>query len=61
VVLWELGDSQQQFLHNADRIEARRQKRELDVFAQRYIAYAEKNPNPKPFEQFVAVIRSMHG
>ncbi|TMR39513.1 DEAD/DEAH box helicase family protein [Actinomadura geliboluensis] len=61
VVLWELGDSQQQFLHNADRIEARRQERELDVFAQRYTAYAEKNPNPKPFEQFVAVIRSMHG
>jgi superfamily II DNA or RNA helicase len=60
VVLEERGNSHQQFLHDTDRIEARRQERELHVFAQRYATYAATTPNPQPFTRFVAVIRSMH-
>jgi len=61
VVLAERGSAHQQFLHDADRVEARRQERELHALAQRYADYAAATPNPRPFEEFVAVIRSIHG
>jgi superfamily II DNA or RNA helicase len=61
VVLAEQGSAHQQFLHDIDRVEARRQERELHALAQRYAAYAAATPNPRPFEEFVAVIRSIHG
>ena len=61
VVLAERGSAHQQFLHDAERVEARRQERELHALAQRYAAYAAATPNPRPFEEFVAVIRSIHG
>ncbi len=61
VVLAEYGDAHQQFLHDIDRVEARREERELHAFAQRYAAYASNTPAPRSFEEFVAVIRSTHG
>lgn len=61
VVLAEHGDIHQQFLHDVDKVEARREERELHTLAQRYAAYAEKEPNPRTFEEFVSVIRSLHG
>lgn len=61
VVLAEQGSAHQQFLHDVDRVEARRQERELHALAQRYAAYAAATPDPRPFEEFVAVIRSIHG
>lgn len=61
VVLAEHGDTHQQFLHDIDKVEARREERELHTLAQRYAAYAEKTPNPRTFEEFVSVIRSIHG
>ncbi|MFD3402171.1 DEAD/DEAH box helicase family protein [Kribbella sp. NPDC058693] len=61
VVLEEQGDSRQQFLHTPDQVEARREERELHALAQRYAAYAASTAIPRSFEDFVAVIRSMHG
>jgi superfamily II DNA or RNA helicase/very-short-patch-repair endonuclease len=61
VVLAEQGDTYQQFLHQLDHIEARREERELHALAQRYAAYAAATPNPRSFEQFVNVVRSIHG
>lgn len=61
VVLSEQGESRQQFLHDLDRVEARREERELHALAQRYAAYAATTADPRPFEQFVAVIRNAHG
>jgi superfamily II DNA or RNA helicase len=60
-VLAEYGDSNQQLLHNIDRVEAWREERELHALAQRYAAYAATRPHPRTFEEFVAVIRSSHG
>lgn len=61
VVLAECGDDHQQFLHDIDQVEARREERELHAFAQRYAAYASTTSTPRSFEEFVAVIRSTHG
>jgi superfamily II DNA or RNA helicase/very-short-patch-repair endonuclease len=61
VVLAEQGDTHQQFLHDIDKVEARRDERELHALAQRYAAYAESTLNPRTFEEFVSVIRSIHG
>jgi superfamily II DNA or RNA helicase len=61
VVLAEQGDTLQQFLHNIEQVEARREERELHTLAQRYADYATTRPNPRSFEEFVAVIRSTHG
>ncbi|WP_169944436.1 DEAD/DEAH box helicase family protein [Microbispora sp. H11081] len=60
-VLAEQGDTRQQFLHTLDQVQARRQERELHALANSYARYAATTPNPKPFEEFVAVIRSTHG
>ena len=61
IVLAEQGDTHQQFLHDIDRVEARRDERELHALAQRYAAYAESTPDPRTFDEFVSVIRSIHG
>ncbi|MFB9831147.1 DEAD/DEAH box helicase family protein [Actinoallomurus acaciae] len=61
VVLTEQGDIHQQFLHDINRVEARREEREMHAFAQRYAVYVASTPNPRPFEDFVAVIRATHG
>jgi superfamily II DNA or RNA helicase len=61
VVLAEQGNTRQQFLHDIDQVEARREERELHALAQRYADYAAARPNPRSFEEFVAVIRSTHG
>jgi superfamily II DNA or RNA helicase/very-short-patch-repair endonuclease len=61
VVLAEYGASRQQLLHGVDRVEARREERELHALAQRYAAYAATTPNPRSFDAFVAVVRSTHG
>ncbi|MBN1174103.1 MAG: hypothetical protein JXA67_18165, partial [Micromonosporaceae bacterium] len=60
-VLAEYGDTHQQLLHGVDRVEARREERERHSLAQRYAVYAAKTPNPRTFEEFVTVIRSVHG
>jgi superfamily II DNA or RNA helicase len=61
VVLAEQGDTHQQFLHDIEQVEARREERELHALAQRYAEYAATRPNPRSFQEFVAVIRSTHG
>jgi type I site-specific restriction endonuclease len=61
VVLAESGVTHQQFLHDIARVEARRDERELHTYAERYTAYAAANINPKPFNEFVAVMRDLHG
>jgi hypothetical protein len=60
-VLAESGDTYQQFLHGIATVEARRDEREMDAYAQRYAAYAATTPNPRPFAQFVEIMRDLHG
>lgn len=56
-VLFEHGAIEQRVVHDVDRLEHRRQERELEAIAQRYAAYAESSANPVSFEEFVTVIR----
>lgn len=57
-VLIENGSVGERILHDVERVEARRQERELEALAQRYAVYAAATENPATFDQFVAVIRS---
>jgi superfamily II DNA or RNA helicase len=56
-VLFESGTFDQRIVHDVDRLEQRRQERELEAIAQRYAAYAKTNPNPVSFDEFVDVVR----
>ncbi|WBB88165.1 MULTISPECIES: DEAD/DEAH box helicase family protein [Micromonospora] len=60
-VLAETGHTYQQILHDTAAVEAHRDERELDAYAQRYAAYAAATPNPRPFTQFVEIMRDLHG
>lgn len=60
-VMFERGGIQERVVHDATRIEARREERELEALAQRYAIYAASTAAPATFEQFVAVIRSTRG
>lgn len=60
-VLFERGVVEQHIVHDQERVEQRRQERELEMLAQRYARYAAASPNPLPFEQYVEVIRSLNG
>jgi len=61
VVLSEYGETHQQFLHELARVEARREERELHTYAERYAAYASATQEPKAFDEFVAVMKGLHG
>jgi superfamily II DNA or RNA helicase len=60
-VLLERGAIEQRVVHDERRVEQRRAERELEAFAQRYAAYAQSTANPVTFEQFVDVMRKLHG
>jgi len=57
-VLYEHGQIEERIVHDAGRVEARREERELEALAQRYAAFAASTEHPPTFEQFVSVIRS---
>lgn len=57
-VLIENGSVGERILHDVERVETRRQERELEALAQRYAVYAAATENPATFDQFIAVIRS---
>jgi superfamily II DNA or RNA helicase len=60
-VLFERGAIEKRVVHDEQRVEQRRAERELEAMAQRYAAYAQSTPNPVTFEQFVDVMRKLHG
>lgn len=60
-VLFERGAMERRVLHDAERVEQRRQERERETFAQAYAAYAASTPNPVNFDRYVDAIRRMHG
>ncbi|MFC4118965.1 DEAD/DEAH box helicase family protein [Nonomuraea zeae] len=60
-VLHEEGNTREQFLHTPMSIEARVEERRLHAMAQAYAKYVAQTSEPRPFEQFVAVMRSTHG
>lgn len=58
-VLFEEGTIQKRIVHNEDRIEQRKNERELESLAGRYAEYVQSTETPIPFEQFVKVIRKL--
>lgn len=58
-VLYERGRVEERVIHGVDRVEARRDERERHLLAQRYAVYAQSNPAPVPFEQFVEYMRRL--
>jgi hypothetical protein len=59
-VLFEQGVLQSHLVHDQDRVERRREERELEALAQRYAKYAQSSPNPLPFEKYVEVVKSLN-
>ncbi|MFI0779270.1 DEAD/DEAH box helicase family protein [Streptomyces sp. NPDC021212] len=60
-VLYERGHVEQRMIHKLDRVEARRDEREMQLMAQRYAVYAQGTAAPVPFEQFVEYMRRLTG
>lgn len=60
-VLFEQGSLEQRVVHDAGRVEQRRQEREHEALAQRYAAYAQEADNPITFAQYTEVMRGFHG
>ena len=59
-VLFERGAIESHVVHDQERVERRREERELEALAQRYARYAQSSPNPLPFEKYVEVVRSLN-
>jgi superfamily II DNA or RNA helicase len=59
-VLFERGAIESRVVHDQERVERRREEREMEALAQRYAKYAESSPNPLAFEQYVEVIKSLN-
>ena len=56
-VVFERGDIEKRIVHNEDRVEQRRQEREMEALAGRYSEYVQNTENPITFEQFVRIAR----
>lgn len=56
-VLFERGAIHARIVHDAERVEQRKQEREREALAQRYAAYVQSTLTPVTFEQFVDVMR----
>jgi hypothetical protein len=59
-VLFERGAIESRIVHDQERVERRREERELEALAQRYSRYAQVSPSPLTFEQYVEVIKSLN-
>jgi hypothetical protein len=57
-VLFEHGAIEGRIVHDAERVERRRDERALEALAQSYARYAQSSANALTFEQYVEVIKS---
>ncbi len=58
-VIAERGTAESRVVHDEERVERRRDERELDAIAQRYAEYAVTTPEPVTFDQYVKIMRSL--
>jgi superfamily II DNA or RNA helicase len=56
-VLFEQGEIEARVVHDEQRVEQRRHKREREMLAQRYADYAQSTANPVNFDQYVEIMR----
>jgi len=54
-VLFERGSIEQRIVHGKNRVEQRRDERELQLMARQYAEYAQTADTPVTFEQYVEV------
>lgn len=59
LVLFQPGEIEQRVVHDAERVEQRREERELEGLAQRYAAYAQQTDTPVTFAQYVEIMRNL--
>jgi superfamily II DNA or RNA helicase len=59
-VLFERGAIESRIVHDQERVERRRDEREMEALAQRYSRYAQSSSKPLTFEQYVEVIKSLN-
>lgn len=60
-VLFERGEVENRIVHDEERVEQRKQEREMEALAGRYSEYVQTTDNPISFEQYVSFIRQMNG
>ena len=61
VVLFERGRIEERFLHDAARLARRSEERDREGLASAYAAYAQMTDTPVPFEEYVRIMRQVHG
>lgn len=59
-VLFERGEVEKRIIHDEERVEQRKQEREMESLAGRYSEYVQTTDNPISFEQYVSFIRQMN-
>jgi hypothetical protein len=60
-VLFERGEVDNRIVHNEERVEQRKQEREMEALAGRYSEYVQTTDSPISFEQYVSFIRQLNG
>lgn len=60
-VLFERGEFEKRIVHDEQRVEQRKQEREMEALAGRYSEYVQTTDNPISFEQYVSFIRQLNG
>jgi superfamily II DNA or RNA helicase/very-short-patch-repair endonuclease len=61
VVLFERGRIEERILHDAARLARRGEERDREGLASAYAAYAQLTDTPVPFEEYVRIMRQVHG
>lgn len=61
VVLFERGRIEERLLHDAARLARRSEERDREGLASAYAAYAQLTDTPVPFEEYVRIMRQVHG
>jgi hypothetical protein len=59
LVLFQPGAIEQRVIHDEERVEQRREERELEGLAQRYAAYAQGTSTPVTFAQYAEIMRNL--
>jgi superfamily II DNA or RNA helicase len=61
IVLFERGRIEERILHDATRLAKRSEERDREGLASAYAAYVQLTDTPVPFEEYVRIMRQLHG
>jgi superfamily II DNA or RNA helicase len=60
-VVFETGQIERHYIQDAQKVERRRDERELEALAQKYGSYVQTTTTPLNFDQYISVVRQLNG